>query len=100
ALPGAPAERLSGLSVGGAPLVEALLGAGVPVLHALAMLGIVLPLAPVPASSSAARRLLRRALLDAVARGLAVVDVLREIVRALVVDVHVTAARMPVAVAP
>src|SRR5262249_22101114 len=95
-LPGTASECLSGLSVGRASLVEALLGRVVAVLHTLAVLGIVLPLASVPASSRPARR----ALFHAIARGLRVVDVLGEVVCAAAVDVHVTTAPMPVAVAP
>src|SRR5262249_32167623 len=70
-LPGTASECLSGLSVGRASLVEALLGRVVAVLHTLAVLGIVLPLASVPASSRPARR----ALFHAIARCLRVVDV-------------------------
>src|SRR5262249_44701555 len=81
-LPGAAAERLSGLSVGGPSLVEALLRGVVPILHTLAVLGIVLPVASVPASSGPARGLLRRSLRLAVACGLHVVHVLSEVVRA------------------
>src|SRR5207249_6753028 len=90
--PGAATERLPGLSVARAALVEALLGGVVTVLHALAMLGVVLPLVsalPAPSLGS---------VLDAVVGDVRVVDVPREVVRPVGVDVDVTAA--PVAVSP
>src|SRR5262249_222025 len=98
ALPGAATEPLAGLSVTWPGLVEALLGGVVTVLHALAVLGVVLPLASV--LSTCPGTPVGVVLLDTVPGLGAVVHVVGEVVRSAGVDIDVAAAVAPVAVAP